>query len=112
MPAKEAPRPAIATDAPATATAEDAPPAASDDVSSTPVVGRLPPSPKPAADYDGFGVGMVDDGDTSGQTTRAVRSRPAKKSKLSQEPDRIAGQQSVDEDEKLKRKLMICSGCK
>jgi hypothetical protein len=130
--AKDAPPPAIATDALPTVTvkdtpptasakrsappaiAKDAPPTASDDVSSTPVIARLPPSPKPAADYDGFSIGIVDDGDTSGQATRPVRPRPEKQSKLSQEPDRIAGQQSVDqaEDEKLKRKLTICRGCK
>jgi hypothetical protein len=88
----------------------DAAPTAPDGVSSTPVNGRLPPSPKPAADYDGFSIG-IDEGNTSGQTTRPVRRRPAKQS---QEPDSIAGQQSVDlaEDEKLKRKLTICRGCK
>jgi hypothetical protein len=112
--AKDAPPPAIAADALPTATVKDTPPTAPDDVSSPPVVGRLPPSPKPAADYDGFSIGIVDDRDTSGQTTRPVRPRPAKQSKLSQEPDSIAGQQSVDqaEDEKLKRKLTICRGCK
>jgi hypothetical protein len=108
--AKDAPPPAIANDALPTATVKDTPPTASDDVSSTPVIARLPPSPKPAADYDGFNIGIVDDGDT----TRPVRPRPAKQSKLSQEPDSIAGRQSVDqaEDEKLKRKLTICRGCK
>jgi len=88
------------------------PPTAIDDVS--PVIARLPPSPKPAADYDGFTIGIIDDGDTSGQTTRSVGPRPAKKSKLRQEPVSIEGQQLVDqaEDEKLKRKLTICRGCK
>jgi hypothetical protein len=112
--AKDAPLPAIPTEALPTATVKDTPPTAPDHVSSAPVIGRLPPSPKPAADYDGFSIGIVDDGDTSGHTTRPVRPRPAKQSKLSQEPDSIAGQQSVDqpEDEKLKRKLTICRGCK
>jgi hypothetical protein len=93
------------------AIAKDTPPTAIDDVS--PVIPRLPPSSKPAADYDGLTTGIVDDGDTSGQSTRPVR-RPAKQSKLRQEPDRIEGQQSVDqaEDEKLRRKLTICRGCK
>jgi hypothetical protein len=97
-----------------TATAKDMPPTAPNNVSSAPVIGRLPPSPKPAADYDGFSIGSVDDGDTSGQTTRPVRPHPAKQSKPSQKPDNIAGQQSVDqaEDEKLKRKLTICRSCK
>jgi hypothetical protein len=105
--AKDAPPPAIAADALPTATVKDTPPTAPDDVSS-------PPAPKPAADYDGFSIGIVDDRDTSGQTTRPVRPRPTKQSKLSQEPDSIEGQQSVDqaEDEKLKRKLTICRGCK
>jgi hypothetical protein len=110
--AKDAPPPAIAKDALPTATAKDTPPTAIDDVS--PVIARLPRSSKPAADYDGFTIGIVDDGDTSGQTTRPVRPRPAKQSKLRQEPDSIEGLQSVDqaEDEKLKRKLTICRGCK
>jgi hypothetical protein len=108
--AKDAPRPAIAPEALPTATVKDMPPVAPDGVSSTPVIGRLSPSPKPAADYDGFSIG-IDDGNTSDQTTRPVRPRPAKQS---QEPDSIAGQQSVDqaEDEKLNRKLTICRGCK
>src|ERR1700674_5902011 len=75
--AKDATRPAIATEALPTATVKDTPPTAPDGVSSTPVIGRLSPSPKPAADYDGFSIG-IDDGNTSGQTTRPVRPRPAK----------------------------------
>jgi hypothetical protein len=112
--AKDAPPPAIGADTLPTATVKDTPPTTTDDVSSTPAIGRLSPPRKPAADYDGFSIGIVDDGDTSGQTTRPVRPRPAKQSKLNQEPDDIAGQQSVDqaEDEKLKRKLTICRGCK
>jgi hypothetical protein len=98
--------------APPTATAERSVPSVTAK-DSTPVNGRLP-SPKPATDYDGFSVGIIDDSEASGQTTRPVRSRPAKQSKLSQEPDSTAEQQSVDqaEDEKLKRKLTICRGCK
>jgi hypothetical protein len=101
-----------------TATAKDSPRTATDNVSPTPVIAKLSPSPKPAADYDGFTVGIVDDEDTSGQTTLPVRPRPAKQPKLRQKPDSIeepwARQQSVDqaEDEKLKRKLTICRGCK
>jgi hypothetical protein len=96
-----------------TAAGKETPPTTYDGVSPAPVIGRLPPSPKPATDYDGFSVG-IDDSDTSGQTTRPVRSRPAKQSKLSQEPDSTAGQLSIDEaeDEKLKSKLTICRGCK
>lgn len=114
VPAKDAPPTAIAADALPTAAVKDTSPTAPNDVSSTPVIGRLPPSPKPAADYDGFSIGIVDDRDTSGQTTRPVRPHPAKQSKLGQEPDNIAGQQSVDqaEDEKLKRNRTICRSCK
>ena len=110
--AKDAPPPAIAKDTLPTATTKDMPPTAIDDVS--PVIARHPPSSKPAADYDGFTIGIVDDGDASGQTTRPVRPRPAKQSKLRQESDSNEGQQSADqaEDEKLKRKLTICRGCK
>jgi hypothetical protein len=112
--AKDTPRPAIPTEALPTATAKDMPPTAPDHASSSPVIGRLPPSPKPAADYDGFSADIVDDGDASGQTTRPAKPRRAKSSKLGQESDSIAGQQSVDqaEDEKLKRKLTICRDCK
>ena len=113
-PAKDAPPPPIAADTLPTAAVKDTPPTAPHHVSSTPVIGRPPPSPKPAADYDGFSIGIVDDDDTPGPTTRPVRPRPAKQSKLSQQSDSVAGQQSVDqaEDEKLKRKLTICRGCK
>jgi hypothetical protein len=114
MTAKDVPPPAIAKDALPTAAAKDTPPTAIDNVSPTPVIAKPPPSPKPAADYDGFTIGIVDDEETSGQTMRSVKPRPAKQSKLRQEPDSIEGQQSVDraEDEKLKRKLTICRGCK
>jgi hypothetical protein len=103
---------AIPKDALPTASAKDTQPTAIDDVS--PVIARLPPSSKPATDYDGFTTGIVDDSDTAGQTTRPVRPRPAKQSKLRQEPDSIEGQRSGDqaEDEKIKRKLTICRGCK
>jgi hypothetical protein len=77
----------------------------------------LSPSPKPAADYDGFSAGIVDD-EHSGQPLLPIRPRPAKQSKLRQTPDSIegpSGSQLLDdqaEDEKLKRKLTICRGCK
>jgi hypothetical protein len=105
---------AIGRDTPPTALAKDAPPPATDNVSSTPVIPKLSPSPKPAADYDGFTVGIED----TGQPPLPIRPRPAKQSKLMQKPDDIegpsAGQQLGDqaEDEKLKRKLTICRGCK
>ncbi|WP_426610049.1 hypothetical protein [Bradyrhizobium sp. McL0616] len=58
----------------------------------------------PSTDYDGFSVGS-EDNDTPDQATPPVRSRAAKNG--------TAGQPSVDqEDEALKRKLMICQSCK
>jgi len=73
--------------------------------------------PNPAADYDGFSVGTVDDNDASSQVTPPVRSRAAKgsKSNSTSNPDTngLGGQSSVDqEDEALKRKLTICKNCK
>lgn len=71
---------------------------------STPVIGRLPPSPNPAADYDGFSVGTEDD-DTSAQVTPPARPRAARNNSVGQEP--------LDkDDEALKRKLTICKNCK
>jgi hypothetical protein len=101
-----------------TATAKDTLPTATAKEARPPAIDNVSPTPKPAADYDGFTVGIVDDEGTSGQTSPAVRSRPAQQPKLRQQPDSIEGpwarQQSVDqaEDEKLKRKLTICRGCK
>lgn len=99
--------------APRSATVEPTP-LESDSVSPAQVIDRSPASAKPVPDYDGFSVGIVDDDDTSGRTTRPVRSRRAKQPKLNQEADRVSGQQSVDpgEDDKLKGKLTICRGCK
>jgi hypothetical protein len=120
--------PPLSLAAPPSVTAEDAPPTATDDVAPPPAAARrsrasvtakdrpptatLSPSPKPAADYDGFNAGIVDE-DTSGQTTKPVRPRPAQQPKLRQRPDSLEGQ-SVDqmEDEKLRRSLVICRGCK
>jgi hypothetical protein len=114
--------PPLSLAAPPSVTAEDAPPIATDDVAPPAAVAKrskpsvtakdrpptatLSPSPKPAADYDGFNAGIVDE-DTSGQTTKPVRPRQPK---LRQSPEG----QSVDqmEDEKLRRSLVICRGCK
>jgi hypothetical protein len=132
MAARDAPPPAAAKDAlPATltkgtpptaiskrsarpATAEDTPPTPTDKILSTPVISKPPPSPKPAADYDGFTVGAVGNADTSGQTTRPVRLRSAGQPKLRRESGSIEEQQSVNqaEDNNLSRKLMIRRGCK
>ena len=120
--AKGSVSPRAAKDVPPRATAAGAQPSATvkdtqsapDNVSPAPVIDRLPPPAKPATDYDGFSVGIVDDNDASSRTTRPVRSRPAKPSKLGQEADRVSGQRSGDpaEDDKLKGKLTICRGCK
>jgi hypothetical protein len=69
---------------------------------STPVIGALPLSPNPAADYDGFTVGS-EDRDASSLVAPLARSRAAKNSS--------AGQESLD-DEALRRKLTICKNCK
>jgi len=45
------------------------PPATSGREASPPVIGGPPPMPNPAADYDGFSVGTVDDNDASSQVT-------------------------------------------
>ncbi len=71
---------------------------------STPVIGALPLSPNPAADYDGFTVGS-EDRDASSLVAPPARSRAAK--------NRSTGQESLDEDdEALRRKLTICKNCK
>lgn len=88
-------------------------PAASGKEVSTPVTGGPPPASNPAADYDGFNVGTVDDNDTPSQVTPPVRSRATKGSKSSPNTNGVAGPSSVDqEDEALKRKLTICNNCK
>lgn len=111
--AKNSTPPAKRNGEPSSATSGALPPAASDKVSSTPVIGGPSPSPNPAVDYDGFSIDPADDGDTSGQAARSVRSRAAKASRRNWEAESIAGQQSIDqEDEALKRKLTICRGCK
>lgn len=68
---------------------------------------RTPPMPNPAADYDGFSVGTVDDNDSSNQVTPPVRSRAAKDTKSNPNADGLD-----QEDGALKRKLMICQNCK
>jgi len=79
-------------------------PAASGRETSTSVIGLPQPKPDPAADYDGFSVGNVDDNDALRQAPPPVRSRAAKSN---------ADADSLDqEDGALKRKLMICQNCK
>jgi hypothetical protein len=89
------------------------PPAISIREASPPVIGRLPSAPNPAADYDGFSVGAGDDNDTSSQAAPPVRSRAAKGSRADPGTKGAAAYQLIDqEDEALKRKLMICQNCK
>lgn len=89
------------------------PPAAASREVSTPVIGGPPPVPNPAADYDGFSVGTVDDNETSSQVAPPVRSGAAKASRSNLDTNGPAGQSSVDqEDEALRRKLTICQNCK
>jgi hypothetical protein len=112
--AKRSARSAAAKNYPPPATAKDAPAPAIDNISPMPGIGKLSPSQEPAADYDGFTVG-IDDGEETGQPL-PIRPRPAKQSKVRQKPDTTEGPsaiQSLDdaEIEKLKPKLTICRGC-
>ena len=61
-------------------------PPALENISPTPVTTKLSPSQKPAADYDGFTVG-IDDVEGTGQRL-PNRPRPARQSKLRQKPVR------------------------
>ena len=88
------------------------PPAASIREASPPVIGGLPSAPNPAADYDGFSVGTGDDNDISRQVVPPVRSRNAKGSRADPGAKGAAEQLIDQEDESLKRKLMICQSCK
>ncbi|MGY3474824.1 hypothetical protein [Bradyrhizobium ottawaense] len=87
-------------------------PAASDRISPTPPTGGLPQAPNSAADYDGFSVGR-DDNDIPDRMTRPMTSRAAKSSTPNPDTQGNTAQQLIDqEDEALKRKLMICRNCK
>ena len=97
---------------PPPASAKDAPAPATDNISPTQGIGKLSPSQEPAANYDGFTVGIDDDEET-GQPLSISR-RPAKR--VRQKPDTTEGPsaiQSLDDSEveKLKPKLTICRGC-
>jgi hypothetical protein len=67
-------------------------------------------SPKPAADYDGFTVGI----DNERAPTLSVRPRTANRSRLKQGSADPAAQQSFDQEEEqiLGGKLTICRDCK
>ncbi|MBR1168429.1 hypothetical protein [Bradyrhizobium liaoningense] len=97
------PRPGAAK--PARVTTNRAPPPASSREPS--VIGGPQPMPNPAADYDGFSVGTVDDVDTPSRVAPPARSRAARDA--GSNPDANGLDQ---EDEALKRKLMICQNCK
>jgi hypothetical protein len=78
----------------------------------TPRIGKPSPSQEPAADDDGFTVG-IDDSEETGEPL-PIKPRP-KQSKVRQKPDIAEGPsaiQSLDdaEVEKLKPKLTICRG--
>ena len=90
--------------APALVTHDSRPAATAGREPSPPVIGGPPQSPNPAADYDGFSVGIDDDAPS--EVTPPVRSRAAKGSGL--DPQSLIDQ----DDEALKRKLTICQKCK
>lgn len=97
----------------ASATPSRVPPTASGRETSTPVIGGIPTTPNPAADYDGFSVGTLDDNNTPNQVAPPVRARGAKVSKPNLDTSGLAEQSSIDqEDDALKRKLTICRNCK
>src|SRR6202040_2142313 len=60
--AKRSARSAAATNSPPPANDKDAPAPAIENILPTPRIGKLSPSQEPAADYDGFNVG-IDDGE-------------------------------------------------
>ena len=106
----DAPPPAVIMATPPAATDDTPPAAATTRRAAPPVVARDTPSPKPAADYDGF---------TTGAQNEPVAKlpdlpRPAKRPKQMKEPDSIAGKPWADspEDVQLRRKLTICRDCK
>ena len=78
--------------------------------SAPPVAVRDAPSPKPAADYDGFSIGVEE------QPAPKVPAKPraANRSKPTKEPDSVAKQPSLDygDDDQLKRKLTIFRDCR
>ncbi|MBB4262201.1 hypothetical protein GGD64_006258 [Bradyrhizobium sp. CIR3A] len=92
---------------PARVTTNRAPPAASGRETSTPTIGRPQAIPNPAVDYDGFSIGTVDDNDAPHQATPPMRSRAAKNTGSHADADG-----PDQEDGALKRKLMICQGCR
>ncbi|MHC2620812.1 hypothetical protein ACVIW2_002844 [Bradyrhizobium huanghuaihaiense] len=71
------------------------------------VIGGPQLKPDPAADYDGFSVGTVDDVDTPSRVTPPVRSRAARDARSNPDANDLD-----QEDSALKRKLMICRNCK
>ena len=111
-PEEGAPPPAVILASPPTEADDTPPPKAAARRPAAPVAVRDIPSPKPAADYDGFTTGVVDDlvPNVPAKPRAATRPKPVK------EPDSTAKQQSLDygdrDDEQLKRKLTICRDCR
>ncbi|KYG25018.1 hypothetical protein SE92_12500 [Bradyrhizobium sp. AT1] len=92
---------------PARVTTNRAPPATSRTETTVPTIGGSQAIPNPAADYDGFSVGTVDDNDAPHQAAAPMRSRAAKDTRSDPDADVLER-----EDGALKRKLMICQNCK
>jgi hypothetical protein len=121
--AKRSARSAAAKNSPPPAAAKDAPPPAIDNILPTPGIdnmlptphtGKLSPSQRPAADYDGYTAG-IDDGEETVQPP-PNKPRPVKQSKVRHKPDTTEGPAAIQspddsEIEKLKPKLTICRGC-
>jgi hypothetical protein len=109
-PEEGAPPPAIIRASPPTAPDDAPPPKATARHPAPLVTARDAPSPKPAADYDGFTAGADDE-----PVPKApAKPRAANRSKPKKEPDGVERQPSLDygDDDQLKRKLTICRDCK
>ena len=110
-PDADAAPPAIIYASPPTATDDTPPPKATAKRAAPPVAARdAPPSPKPAADHDGFTTSIEDEP----VAKLPVSPRAANRPKPKKEADSIAGQPWAPspEDEQLRRKLTICRDCK
>ena len=109
-PEETAPPPAVIMASPPTEADGTPPPKAAARRPAAPVAVRDIPSPKPAADYDGFTTGVVDEP----VPKLPAKPRATNRSKPGKEPDGVAKQPSLDygDDDQLKRKLTICRDCR